>query len=450
MTQIDKNQSDESKIKIALEYGNNIIATLREPFLVLNKKLRVISTNQAFYTTFKVAEKDTIGRPLSDLGDRQWNIPKLIQLLKEIIPEKKVVKDYEIEHKFEQIGQRAMLLNACQLRIPKKIAAIIISAGLIEEELILLAIEDITERKHLMQKEKEFAAAGTARAKALEESKAELEKKVIERTDELRKAYDKLKFTQNQLIQAEKMSSLGIMAAGVAHELNNPLGGILGLSSLLSTILPEDNPYKKNIEEILKAARRCKAIVANLLKFSRKEAFAFHPVNINMVVENALILISHQEELANIKIIKNLAPDIPSIMANAPQLQQVFINIINNACAAMAKGGNLTVSTKLKMNNGPEKIKDFPGLSPRNFEEIPEGKKVEICFTDTGEGIPENIIDRIFDPFVTTKPVGKGTGLGLSVSYEIIEKHNGTIDVQSEEGKGTTFTIILPAKDNGN
>ncbi|MCX5692627.1 MAG: PAS domain S-box protein, partial [Candidatus Omnitrophica bacterium] len=150
----DKKQRDESKIKIALEYSNRIIATLREPFLVLDKNLRVISSNQAFYTTFKVAEKDTIGRLLPDLGDRQWNIPKLLQLLKEIMPEKKVVKDYKVEHKFEQIGQRAMILNACQLRVPKKIATIIVGGVREEEEeeeLILLAIEDITERKHLQE-----------------------------------------------------------------------------------------------------------------------------------------------------------------------------------------------------------------------------------------------------------------------------------------------------------
>jgi PAS domain-containing protein len=148
----DKKQSDESKIKIALEYSNRIIATLREPFLVLDKNLRIISANQAFYTTFEVAEKDTIGRPITDLGNRQWDIPELLLLLNEILPDKKVVQDYEVEHKFEQIGQRIMLVNACQLRVPKKIAAII--AAMVrkeeekeEEELILLAIEDITERK---------------------------------------------------------------------------------------------------------------------------------------------------------------------------------------------------------------------------------------------------------------------------------------------------------------
>ncbi len=159
----DKKQREEPRVEALLEYANSIIATLREPFLVLDKNLQVISANQAFYATFEVAKKDTIGRLLTDLGDRQWNIPKLLQLLKEITPEKKVVKDYEVEHKFEQIGRRVMCLNACQLRVPKQVAAIIAAkaaaaaaaAAAAEEELILLAIEDITERKRLQEELKE-------------------------------------------------------------------------------------------------------------------------------------------------------------------------------------------------------------------------------------------------------------------------------------------------------
>jgi len=149
----DTKQRDKPGIEALLMYANSIINTLRNPFLVLDKNLRVISANQAFYASFKVAEKDTIGRPLPELGNRQWNIPKLLQLLKEIIPQKKVMKDYEVGHKFEQIGERIMMLDARQLRVPKEIATII-AGGVIEEEeeeeeLILLAIEDITRRKLL-------------------------------------------------------------------------------------------------------------------------------------------------------------------------------------------------------------------------------------------------------------------------------------------------------------
>lgn len=169
----DKNQMDATGIKVSLEYANSIIATLREPFLVLDKNLRVISANRVFYTTFEVTEKDTLGQLLPDLGNGQWNIPKLLQLLKEIIPEKKVVTDYEVEHKFERINQRVMILNACQLFVPKQITAII-AARVIkrkqtgEEELILLAIEDITERKRL---ETELKASEERYRRAFETSR---------------------------------------------------------------------------------------------------------------------------------------------------------------------------------------------------------------------------------------------------------------------------------------
>ena len=162
----DKMQRNEPRIEAFLGYANSIIDTLREPFLVLDKNLRVISTNQAFYSVFEVTEKETIGQPLPDLGNKQWDIPKLLRLLKEIIPEKKVVKDYELEHQFEQIGQRVMILNARQLRIPRQVAAIVSSEVIAEaegeaggetgeEELILLAIEDITERKRILKELKE-------------------------------------------------------------------------------------------------------------------------------------------------------------------------------------------------------------------------------------------------------------------------------------------------------
>lgn len=154
----DNNKKNEPSIGEFLVYANSIIATLREPFLVLDKNLRVISANQAFFTIFEVAEKDTLGQLLPDLGNRQWDVPKLIQLLKEIIPERKIVKDYKVDHKFEYIGERSMILNACRLRVSKKIAAIITTEaaeeegkGEEEEELILVAIEDITARERLQR-----------------------------------------------------------------------------------------------------------------------------------------------------------------------------------------------------------------------------------------------------------------------------------------------------------
>ncbi|MGB8960029.1 MAG: PAS domain S-box protein [Candidatus Aminicenantales bacterium] len=147
----DKNLKGQSEVEVLLEYANSILATLREPFLVLDKKLRVISANQAFYSTFKVKAQETIGRPLPGLGDGQWDIPVLIHLLKEIIPGKAVIQDYEVEHEFAHLGRRFMLLNARQLRVPKQVAAVIATGAGGEEELILLAIEDITVRKRLQK-----------------------------------------------------------------------------------------------------------------------------------------------------------------------------------------------------------------------------------------------------------------------------------------------------------
>src|SRR4030066_1125973 len=151
-------QKHETDVKVLLGYANSIIATLREPFLVIDKNLKVISANQAFYTTFEVTEKNTIDKLLPDLGNRQWNIPVLLRLLKEIMPKKKVVKDYEVDHVFEHLGQRVVRLNAGQLRVPKHVAAII-AAGASEEEkegkeeeLTLLAMEDITDRMRLQEK----------------------------------------------------------------------------------------------------------------------------------------------------------------------------------------------------------------------------------------------------------------------------------------------------------
>lgn len=166
----DKNQRDEASVESLLGYANNIIGTLREPFLVLDMHLRVISANQAFYATFEVTEKDTIGQLLPDLGNKQWNIPKLLQLLKKIMTEKKVIKDYEVEHKFKRLGERVMCLNARRLRAPVKISAIIAAQARKgkKEELILLAIEDITNRKRL---EKELKDSEERYRRAFETSR---------------------------------------------------------------------------------------------------------------------------------------------------------------------------------------------------------------------------------------------------------------------------------------
>ncbi len=260
-----------------------------------------------------------------------------------------------------------------------------------------------------------------------------LEVKVTERTAELEHSNRELKNTQEQLVQSGKMAAIGQLAAGVSHELNNPLGGILGYSQFImemekKTGLENITPEKlKNvftyIGYIEKESQRCKTIVANLLKFSRSSKADIVPLNINQVLEETFTFTRHQLEMHQVELIKEFTPQLPPVAGNEHQLQQVFTNLIVNAQQAMKDGGKLTVSSAV--NNST----------------------LEISFADTGCGIPKKDRDKLFDPFFTTKPVGEGTGLGLSVSYGIIKEHKGNIKVESQVGKGTIFRINLPIKD---
>lgn len=259
-----------------------------------------------------------------------------------------------------------------------------------------------------------------------------LEFKVKERTHELEKAYKDLKDTQLQLIQSGKLAAIGQLAAGVSHELNNPLGGIMGYSQLILEKIKikgdNDNLASEDLQSIFtyagyieKESKKCKDIVANLLAFSHKSKDTeFDYLDINKVMEDTLLFTKNQLEINGIKINENLAQEVPKILGNAHQIQQVFTNLIVNAQQAMKHGGTLTIATRLR------------------------DKSVEISFADTGCGIPDENIGKLFTPFFTTKELGEGTGLGLSVSYGIIKNHKGEIIAESKVGKGSIFYVILP------
>jgi PAS domain S-box-containing protein len=232
----------------------------------------------------------------------------------------------------------------------------------------------------------------------------------------------KLQETHVQLVSSEKMASLGKLAAGIAHEINNPLGGILIYSSLMMEDLSEEDSKRGDLARIVQEAGRCKEIVKSLLEFARQTEPKMEPTDINRAITDGLFFLENQALFHNIQIIKKLDPFLPFVKANAGQLKQVFMNIIVNAAEAIHGSGTLTITT-----------------SP-----APGRKMVLVEFTDTGEGIPAENLTRIFDPFFTTKEVGKGTGLGLATSYGIIEDHGGKISVKSQVGEGTTFTIELP------
>lgn len=249
----------------------------------------------------------------------------------------------------------------------------------------------------------------------LEEWGATLEKKVEERTNEI-------KAIHSQLFRSEKLASIGKLAAGVAHEINNPLTGILANSSMLLEDLPQDDKNREDVEIIVKETIRCREIVKRLLDFARQTKPVNKLANVNTLIENIILLVRNQATFRNITIENRLEPGLPETLMDTDQIQQVFINIILNAAEAMTTKGALTIRSFL----------------------APDGHSISITFSDTGPGIPESNRERIFDPFFTTKE--HGTGLGLSISYGIIEQHGGSISVDSRPGKGATFTVQLPIR----
>jgi PAS domain S-box-containing protein len=225
---------------------------------------------------------------------------------------------------------------------------------------------------------------------------------------------------EEQVFQNEKLTSLGLLAAGVAHEVNTPLAVISNYIQMLAKQLPSGDPRHQLIEKVVKQTFRASEIVNNLLNFSRTGAAEFTEVNLNSVVEEVLTLVAHPFRTAQVKVNRNLQQELPSVLGSNNKLQQVFLNLFLNARDAMPSGGIVEIRTAA--HNG----------------------SVEVEIIDSGGGIPRENLNRIFDPFFTTKSSGRGTGLGLSVSYGIVKEHAGKVDVRSTPGKGTSFRLEFP------
>ncbi|HIE50688.1 MAG TPA: hypothetical protein EYP85_02925 [Armatimonadetes bacterium] len=237
----------------------------------------------------------------------------------------------------------------------------------------------------------------------------------------LQEALHELETTQAQLLQSSKLASIGLLAGGVAHELNNPLQIVLGRTELLLEDAPPGSAQHRDLQEIHHELQRMVDIVQNLLAFSRaSRRNEMEAVQLNEVVNTTLALLGQQLRVKNIEPHTDLQPDLPPVWGNAGKLQQVLTNLAVNAVQAMPNGGRLEVTTSCL------------------------GNQVILRVRDTGCGIPPEHLEHIWDPFFTTKPPGEGTGLGLSVTYGIVKEHGGEIAVSSEVGKGTEFTLLFP------
>ena len=241
---------------------------------------------------------------------------------------------------------------------------------------------------------------------------------------EMLKMKQDLEHTHIQLLQAEKMVSLGKLAAGVVHQLNNPLSGVALFTKLVLEEYDLEEGVRRDLRRVLNDAQRCRDIVKELLEFARQTQQEIRPVDINRSVSRTLFLLENQALFQNIKIRSSLDPSIPAVRGDPRQLNHVFMNIILNAAEAMEGQGTLTVKSYTK----------------------PARAQVIIDISDAGPGIPDDVLPHIFEPFYTTKDEGKGTGLGLSVVFGIIEDHHGKIRVRKKPKKGTTFSIELPSE----
>jgi signal transduction histidine kinase len=389
----DTTPADEDSAK--KEIAESIVAIMPIALLVLETDLRVRIASQTFYETFQVTPEMTEGQLVYDLGNGQWNIPKLRTLLEEILPDNEIFIGYEVAHTFEGIGHRTMLLNGRRLD---------------NVQLILLIIVDITERKAIED--------------ALQVSHNRLEMTLTELED-----------TQRHLVQQERLAAVGGLAAGIAHDFNNILS-IIVLNVELSLHAQQVHPkLYGQLVTIAQQMKRATKMVQQILDFGRRGVPALRPLDLVPVLKEQVELLQLTLS-ANVTLNLNYGNDEYIVDADSTHMQQILINLALNALDALPEGGELGMGLgRLQLMSQDEA--PLPGMAP--------GEWIQVSVSDNGSGIPSDVLPHLFEPFFTTKAPGKGTGLGLAQVYGLVQQHQGHIAVQSQEGEGTTFIIYLPA-----
>ncbi|MBE9079407.1 PAS domain-containing protein [Romeria aff. gracilis LEGE 07310] len=382
LVDIDDLKRTQARLEVARDYAESIVETVRQPLLVLNTELQVLSVNRAFYDTFQVSPEETEGRLILELGNGQWDIQDLRSRLEDILPDQVELQDFEIEHDFESIGPRTMLLNAREFTQGN------------EGRKILLAIEDISDRKQ--------AEAERTRLLLARQAQAEAEAENIRKNEFL---------------------------SMLSHELRTPLNSILGWSDILLRRPPKPEVLTRALEAIQRGARSQARLIEDLLDLSRiiqgKLQLTMHPTNLTRVMQSVIETLQPDAERKQIRLEANLAPAPASILADAERLQQVFLNLLTNAIKFTPEGGQVAVQLTYSQT------------------------VIQIQVADSGKGISADMLPYIFDRFrqddsSTTRSYG-GLGLGLAIVRYLVEAHNGTVAAASDgEGQGATFIVSLP------
>jgi two-component system NtrC family sensor kinase len=278
----------------------------------------------------------------------------------------------------------------------------------------------------------QLAASFNSMTEALGKSRVELQNWGRTLEQKVDAATRELHLAQAETAKSEKLASVGLLAAGIAHELNNPLTGVLTFSHLVRKNMPDGSADAEDLDLVIQETKRCAAIIRRLLDFAREQAPEKKYSDLNGLIEETTRLIERPAHVEDIEIIMDLDEQLPAIWIDEDLIRQVIMNILVNAQHAIEGEGSITIRTRFR----PQYQRSKPGARPAPM--------VEITIADTGCGIPGKDLQRIFDPFFTTKGVGKGTGLGLSVSHGTVEAHGGVIEVDSVVGEGTEFRVYLP------
>lgn len=375
------------KTMISKEYVENIIEKMSEALFVLDSDLKIFMANNAAIRLTGYSLKDLNGMPIRTILAEETYL--------------EFSKQFKINSQRELIGLDTYCFTKDGFKIP-----VIFNYSVVHDKndsgiRIICNIKDISDRK-------------------------KTEKEVND-------AYEKLKELQSHLVQAEKMAAIGQLAGGVAHEINNPLTGVLNNVQLIKMITLNSGEikvgeFKELLDVIEESALRCKKITDSLLDFSHASTETFSDISLNMIIEKVMGLIEVEIKLQNILLTRNLKADLPFIKGDSQLLQQVVVGLITNAKWA--------IDQKFQKNQG--------GVITINTEYVPDTGLLQLSVIDNGLGISASQMKKIFEPFFTTKPVGQGTGLGLTVIYNIVKQHKGHIAVTSKENEGTTFQISFP------